>query len=165
MDKTAQQLFDELLWPACAGNVVWAFLTVALGPFMVALSRSQPNLVKALEIHKTWHEELRRLRDPAAHRVPLYAIPGYLNEDGVAEYRRLEKLGLEKGKSGDHHGMMELMYQASALGGYEPIMSIWTPDGERLVNAWDSIVRDHRQFQMVAQLVMKALFPVPTNAR
>ena len=134
--------------------------------FLTALSLSQPTLAKALEGHKTWHEELRRLRDPAAHRIPLYAIPGYLTEDSAKEYRRLESLGAEKGKAGDHQGMMELIHQASALGAYEPLMSIWTPSGERLVNAWDSIVRDHRQFQMVAQLVSTALFPrVRANTR
>ena len=38
-------------------------------------------------------------------------------------------------------------------------MSIWTPEGETLVDAWSYVVRDHREFQNVAQIVSEALIP------
>ena len=120
-----------------------------LGSFTDALAIARPNVASELARHKDWYTELRTLRDPAAHRVPLYAIPGYLTEQEAAEYRRLESLGLERGRAGDHNGMMELIHRATRLGSYEPLMSIWTPEGERLVNAWHAVVRDHHQFQIV----------------
>jgi hypothetical protein len=82
-----------------------------------------------------------------------------MTEDDATEYRRLEEMATERGKAGDHHGMMELFHQASNLGGYAPFMAIWTPEGERLVDAWQYIVRDHREFQRISEVVSTALFP------
>lgn len=127
--------------------------------FAPALLRLRPAMAEALDAHRSWYQDLRTLRDPAAHRVPLYAIPGYLSEQDAIEYSRLQALAGERGKAGDHHGMMELIHEASLLGSYAPLMSVWTPEGEKLVNAWEYVVRDHHQFQIVAQRVSAELFP------
>lgn len=129
--------------------------------FMAALFLLRPAMVEALDAYRPWYRKLRALRDPAAHRVPLFAIPGYRTEDHAMEYNRLHALAGERGKVGDHHGMMELIHQASRLGNYSPLMSIWTPEGEILVDAWEAVVRDHFQFQKLAQRVSAELFPVP----
>jgi len=132
--------------------------------FTDALVKSQPSLWSALETHRDWYTDLRDLRDPGAHRVPLYAIPGIMNEADAEEHQRLSSLATDRGKAGDHHGMMELIHQASNLGGYAPYMSIWTPDGERLVDAWAYVLRDHRTFQQVADLLSTMLLPVTRQA-
>ena len=80
------------------------------------------------------------------------------------EHQRLSSLAADRGKAGDHHGMMELSHQASNLGGYAPYMSIWTPDGERLVDAWAYVLQDHRTFQQVAGLLSTMLLPVTRQA-
>jgi hypothetical protein len=128
--------------------------------FMQALLLVRPAVADALEAHRSWYQDLRMLRDPAAHRVPLYAIPGYLTETDAIEYNRLQALAGERREAGDHHGTMELIHQASQLGSYAPLMSVWTPDGEKLVDAWEAVVRDHHQFQKVAQRVSAELFPI-----
>jgi hypothetical protein len=59
--------------------------------------------------------------------------------------------------------MMELMHRSTMLGGYAPYMAVWTPQGERLVDAWQSVVRDHHQFQIVAQIVSRTLISAPAG--
>src|SRR6185437_12368496 len=130
-------------------------------PFMAALLRVRPAIAEALETHRSWYRNLRDLRDPGSHRVPLFAIPGYLTKEDAIEFNRLQHRAGERGEAGDHQGMMEYIHEASRLGGYAPLMSVWTPHGETLVDAWQSVVRDHHQFQTVAQRVSAELFPVP----
>jgi hypothetical protein len=131
--------------------------------FTRALTIARPQLASALESHRDWYDDLRDLRDPAAHRVPLYAIPGYMTEADAVECRQLQATAVAKGHAGDHHGMMQLMHRSTMLGGYAPYMAIWTPEGEQLVDAWQSVVRDHHQFQIVAQLVSGTLISAPAG--
>jgi hypothetical protein len=127
--------------------------------FIKALRASRPAVATALVSHAQWYTELRDLRDPAAHRVPIYAVPGVLTETDAAEYQRLQAIVDEKARAGDHDGMMEVVHEASNLGGYAPYMSVWTPNGETLVDAWAAVVRDHRKFQTVSAIVSEALLP------
>jgi hypothetical protein len=134
-------------------------------PFLKALEKVKPTLQASLRQHDAWNQSLRSLRDPAAHRVPLFAIPGWVDEQQAEEARRLQAGAGEKGKAGDHHGMMELIHQASNLGQYDPVMTAWTPDGEQVFDAWQTVITDyktitdHKTFQTVAAIVSAELFP------
>jgi len=129
--------------------------------FLKALSACRPKLYDKLIKHEDWYKELRDLRDPAAHRVPLYAVPGVMTKAVAAEYKEMQEAAAELGRGGDHDGMMELIYKSTKLGSYQPLMSIWTPEGDRLMNAWTTVLRDLRQFEVVASLISVELLPAP----
>ena len=51
--------------------------------FTKALKTAAPPLASELKAHAERYEELRRWRDPGAHRIPLCAAPGVANDCGA----------------------------------------------------------------------------------
>jgi hypothetical protein len=49
--------------------------------FVAALTIKDAACARAIQGYDAWSRELADLRDPAAHRIPLYAIPGHMNSD------------------------------------------------------------------------------------
>ena len=53
--------------------------------FWAALGQKEPELVAGLQSFAAWHTELSELRDPGAHRVPIYPVPGIMDAATGAE--------------------------------------------------------------------------------
>jgi hypothetical protein len=119
-------VIDNLAW-ACfhekAAELVEALSATQIGLFTRAITRAeslQP-LVARLEEYRPWFEELRRRRDPAAHRIPLYLPPSLLNESQVAEHGRLGEQASEAIRRHDWEGWGDILSQQQRLGRFYPV--------------------------------------------
>ncbi|HRX37621.1 MAG TPA: hypothetical protein P5337_14615 [Aestuariivirga sp.] len=85
-------------------NVAWAFVNslggikkfgmkeTQIGLFSPQFQREQEfkHITTLLEPFVEWNKEFKRLRDPAAHRIPLTAIPSLQDSESLEEYARLQ---------------------------------------------------------------------------
>lgn len=133
--------------------------------FLRAMADHSANLAESIIRFSDWHYDLRAMRDPAAHRIPIFAVPGVMDENQAARFRELQELSADKARHGDHDGMMELQFQSYALGGYQPWMTLWSPSGERFLHAWNQVLADHDHFQKLATLLSEAILPEQTARR
>lgn len=62
--------------------------------FLKALDKQRPSLKDALSDKRQWERDFKELRDPVAHRIPLYAPPGVINsENDVERFKELDREG------------------------------------------------------------------------
>jgi hypothetical protein len=131
--------------------------------FLAALAASSSELAATLRGHTAWHSDLRLLRDPAAHRIPIYAVPGVMTE---AQGKKFEELNAAAEKlivAGDHDGGMELIFQSSNLGTYQPLLSLSHEDRFERREMTTQVIQDDEQFTQVAEPVMRFLFADPNE--
>jgi hypothetical protein len=86
-----------------------------------------------------WYLEVRRFRDPAAHRLPLSVVAGILDENDHAEYQRLQKEASAAFQARDLDKGFALTHDASMLGKFRPWLE--HPEGSTADFAFYSIPR------------------------
>jgi hypothetical protein len=69
----------------------------------------------------SWHSEMKRLRDPIAHRVPLYAVPGIMTSDEATRFKEMSDASIAALKIGDLAEHQRLMVEAGKIGAYHPV--------------------------------------------
>lgn len=105
----------------------------------------------------TWHKELRELRDPAAHRIPLYPIPGVLTEEAA---RRVSELHAEADRhmvEGATSDGLALWHSAYNMGVYMPLLSVSRTEGHETHHLLDVTLRDGHKFADASESVVKVL--------
>ena len=75
-------------------------------------------LYKKLQSKLDWHRRLTDLRDPLAHRIPLYVTPAILTDEEVEEYRQLKIQFHESMVKHDFEGAEKALDQQQTLGTY-----------------------------------------------
>jgi hypothetical protein len=63
------------------------FCTLSSKAFRDAVSSALPPLGAIVDGLQDWLRDIKRFRDPAAHRLPLSIIPGIMTEEEAARYR------------------------------------------------------------------------------
>jgi len=91
------------------------------------LAESHPEIGQRVEQSVDWYWDIRDLRDPAAHRLPLTVVAGVLDADDHREAIRLKERASEAMNAGDIHEGMDLLFQASSLGTFRPWLE--NPEG------------------------------------
>lgn len=72
---------------------------------------------KELQIFNKWQNHIKNFRDPIAHRIPLYVIPYFLDEEGARKHKLLvEKFNNET----DIDERKRLLEEMDNCGVYEP---------------------------------------------
>lgn len=56
--------------------------------FMRSIKAKFPDFYQALQTKKDWNHDLKNRRDPVAHRIPIYAIPSFLDKEEAARYEK-----------------------------------------------------------------------------
>jgi len=127
-------------------------------PFLTALETKAPTLVAALRKHESWNTDLRDLRDPAAHRIPIYAVPGLANKEDAAKFQQLQDEANRRFQSGDHKGGMDLIFESQNIGTYQPIMVLSHESGYELRGIVKQVQQDDENFVAVSGGVLPFLF-------
>lgn len=55
--------------------------------FMEGLRAVSPEFANMLEPYSGWHQIIKKLRDPIAHRIPIYAVPALLDNQEARQYQ------------------------------------------------------------------------------
>jgi hypothetical protein len=126
--------------------------------FLDALRSRHPELASMLMQHGNWARELAELRDPAAHRVPIYVPPSVItSQEQVDEFRRIEaQAGGVPSERGDRP-ISDIYREAQAVADFAPVMMLSTPQGLEMRVIGAQIRYDHDKYLTIARAVVDAL--------
>jgi hypothetical protein len=96
--------------------------------FIAALSTVHPIAASQLKQHEVWWKDLKNLRDPAAHRIPLYVPPSVIRPEDVATYHALEKQ-LDAAVGTGLRRWAELEQRQRELMEFQPVMVLTESSG------------------------------------
>jgi hypothetical protein len=141
-------------------------LSVFGSRFLSALRAIAPAAAAVLEQNRTWEQELKALRDPVAHRIPLYAVPAIASEDQSREILRLHQLADEAFRAGEHHLGVERLSESSRIGLFVPAFVESSTTGVRLKSIPTQMAHDLESLAIVCNALLKLVFdrPQPNNA-
>lgn len=135
--------------------------TVLFGKeFSVKLKNIKQTLSEELEKHKDWHIDLKKYRDPAAHRIPLAFVQGLVTEN---ESDKLKKLASEwelinkEFSKGDFSQLDEAIKNQndfSILGHFQPIIVTSQGSKYEFNSAPKQIDKDHNEFLCVTEIII-----------
>lgn len=122
--------------------------------FLSSLEQLHPSLRDGLRPYENWASELKDLRDPAAHRVPMSVIGGLLTPERVAEINTLwSKASLNDGVR-NGYSRSHFVRQAYRILEYAPLLVVSTSNGLETREISVQVGNDHRQFLTLAGLVV-----------
>jgi hypothetical protein len=114
-------------------------------------------LAELLQNRLTWAADLKKLRDPVAHRIPLYVPPAVVSGEEIDRLRDMFAEGKELMKAGRLSDGLARIREGYRIAGFQPYLV--TSDPGRL--AWqdlhETIARDQTAFAEVVEGVLGAL--------
>jgi hypothetical protein len=127
-------------------------------PFLAALQSQYPELASVLDQRLNWAKELAKLRDPAAHRVPIYVPPSVITcQEQVDKFRHIEaQADVALSERGDRP-ISEIYREAQAVADFMPVMIISTPQDLRICSISEQVRSDHDKYLTIARAVVDAL--------
>jgi hypothetical protein len=126
--------------------------------FIAQLEPVDARLASRLRALKAWFDSFTSLRDPAAHRIPLYAPPGVITTQAqMDEFKRLDELaGRPESELGGER-RIEIMRRAHRVGRYAPVMVMSSLDGLQLRPLGRQLMADHRRFLGLSRWAIRCL--------
>ena len=132
--------------------------------FQKALTTRRPTLVRRLQMLDAWQSEVKRFRDPAAHRIPLLVTPGIQTLKTQKEREALARAASEALSSRDFQTYTSLQYQIRNLAVYKPTFARSPEGGLELYWLSGKIQKDQRVLLRIARAVLSEfLGPVPAS--
>lgn len=126
-------------------------------PFLAALKSQHSELASVLEQHGKWAKELAELRDPAAHRIPIYVPPSVItSQEQVDEFRRIEAKA-DVAFSERNRPISEIYREAQAVSDFMPVMIISTTQGFEPRSISEQVRLDHDKYLTISTAVVGAL--------
>jgi len=122
--------------------------------FRTALKSKHSELVSVLDQHDNWIKELANLRDPAAHRVPIYVPPAIAtSQEQVGEFHRI----MAQAEVSPVDRLIEIRLEAQAAIDFVPCMVLSTPQGWVLRPIHAQVRSDHDKYLTIASAVVEEL--------
>jgi hypothetical protein len=92
------------------------------GAFLSKLATHRPELAAFLKSKAAWFHAFKERRDPVAHRLPLFAVPGVIREGSPEAMRaaQLQQEILEARVNNDFERLRAALFEAMDTGTYEP---------------------------------------------
>jgi len=119
--------------------------------FLNALDRLKSELRKTLRDYEDWVAELKELRDPAAHRLPLTIVGGCLPKESTPEFEKLWAKATAPRSELGGQPRSYFVQQAYALLEYAPLIAVGTATGQETREISVQLGNDHRRFLDVAR--------------
>jgi hypothetical protein len=126
--------------------------------FLKALKPKHAALASVLEQCVAWARELADLRDPAAHRVPIYVPPGgFTSPEQVDAFNRImAQADVPLAERGEK-SFVEIYLEAQEVTRFSPIMILSTRQGVSGRPIHGQVRADHDKYLMIAGAVVDAL--------
>jgi len=126
--------------------------------FLDALQSRHAKLASVLHQYGPWKEELAALRDPAAHRVPIYVAPGVAtSQEQVDKWNRImAQVDVDPAERGNK-SLTEIHLEAQAVVDFVPVMWLSTRRGwvSRPIHA--QVRSDHDKYLTIASAIVDEL--------
>jgi hypothetical protein len=123
--------------------------------FQVALQNVRPRLHARITSHADWARTFKELRDPIAHRVPIYAVPAVAFDPDKAEFDRLNKEANEAAARGDLDTVRSKMQEASTVGTYYHVVAMSGSGGIELRRLPPQLLLDAESFFAIGEAVIE----------
>ena len=120
-------------------------------------------LHQALQSKLDWYHQLADLRDPLAHRIPLYVTPAILTEEEGEEYGQLKIQFHECMVKDDFEGAEKALDQQQALGAYGGLFVNVENGAWQTYPITSQIEKDLENFIEIGNAVVHFLEPQRTN--
>lgn len=122
--------------------------------FRRAVRTSLPALADVIDRHASWAAGLKELRDPIAHRVPIYAVPGVAFNDDKARFDQLNEEAQAAAAAGDFDTFRDKMWEAQRVGTYFHVFAMSGPGGIQLHRLPAQLALDFTAFLDLATAVV-----------
>jgi hypothetical protein len=128
--------------------------------YLRSLDSIRPLLTQFLSSKEQWFLAFKELRDPVAHRVPLYAMPGVIREGSpeAARHIELQQEVADAVRTKDLDRMREKLFASFKVGTYEPWFTQYGRKEFAVRDIAKQIENDHGEFLAVGESVLAALF-------
>jgi hypothetical protein len=107
--------------------------------------------IDALSSFSDWERDIKTLRDPAAHRMPLYVPPGAYTEEEAAEVDRYDHLKIDALGAQDFQRMSDLRSARDRVGTFVPVF-LHDP-GEMMMDIYPTLPQDIGQMVKIGRIV------------
>lgn len=114
-------------------------------------------LSDGLEPFRDWYEDVRKFRDPAAHRIPLNVPSSVYSEDDVKRYQSLDEEAARLIEQGEEDRGRELLHQSYQLGKYMPVFISEAPKIQ-FYDLAGRVDHDHRNWLQIVEVIFRAGF-------
>jgi hypothetical protein len=127
--------------------------------FLKCVANHSSDLAEELRELTTWGRDLKRFRDPAAHRVPMYLSPGMVFPEEAEEIRASEAEGLKVAKeTGDGTLLRQAILKRSTAGRFHPVVIVSEQDHDLEAHLFWLLNTDHDQFLRTVEIVLRHRF-------
>ena len=135
--------------------------------FLAPLAKKHTALAETIRAKNAWYGEFKKLRDPIAHRVPLYIAPAVIREDSDDE-KRLR--GLEKEMAaaiarGDNDTAFGSMIESQSVGKFEAWFARSDSGGQWIHDLSKQVEVDELHLLDIGEAVLGALEAGPAVAK
>ena len=117
--------------------------------FLQKLVSMAPELAVLVRKHVDWQRDLKNIRDPVAHRIPIYAVPAMLSADETERYRSVCQREEAARAIGDLDQTARLLEELDGIGYYVPCFAQLPSDNVSLRKVYPQVADD---LSMVLQL-------------
>lgn len=142
--------------------------------FLNDLKKHDSDLVKKIKDYEDWSKEIKQFRDPAAHRIPLQFVAGFLNEEQQEKINELEKEAEELFEMGNKtnpklevedikertdlisQGFSKLR-ESRSIGSYVPTFISHGDDKKTIRYLPNQLGRDHSYFLLLSEFILSKL--------
>jgi len=115
------------------------------------------DLAQVLNDSSAWFKDLKNLRDPIAHRIPLYAVPAILSETEAPQYQDKHVEAVEALNNIDLDKSGALFDELGQMGTYVPVFYHQQQEQSSSVNIIIQIEQDLYNFNRLAIAVFDSL--------
>jgi hypothetical protein len=126
--------------------------------FLDALKSRHAKLASVLEQYCPWERELAALRDPAAHRVPIYVPPAVAtSQEQVDAFNRIMAQAAVSPAERGNKPLIEIHLEAQAVTDFVPVMMLSTRQGLVVRSIHGQVRSDHDKYLTIASTVVEEL--------
>ena len=119
--------------------------------------RNLEQLDKELQPFRDWYWDMRKFRDPAAHRIPLLVSHSVYSEEDVKKAQELDEAAAQLIRQGEWKDGMNLLRQSDQLGKHIPIFISENPE----IQCYDlarQVNLDHANWLRIVEVVLRIGF-------
>jgi hypothetical protein len=126
------------------------FCSLTSKRFTAILRDRHPEFADWLIERSSWISDVKRFRDPAAHRLPLAIVRGIMTEEEGQRYRELSKQSWDALLSDQWEESARLQTEADALGRFVPLLDGPRGPDEGIYIVPNQMAADQRAFLALA---------------
>lgn len=126
--------------------------------FLEQLSGIAPKIVECLKDNLEWNSELKMLRDPVAHRIPIYAVPALLNISDSDKYKKISVEANAALSEGKFELCGRLFEELNNIGDYEPYFAYSPTENNTLKKVYPQVGEDVAKVLDIIDVVTDHIF-------